>query len=674
MYSAAKNYTVAETYSEAGILLTSGKTHGEVATTCPQCSASRKQGHQTIKCLNINLTTGKWKCHHCDWAGRLKDEADRMAEDRRASVHKTYALPTLANHTGLSDRVVAYFEGRKISRRTLADFRIVEAEEWMPKAQKPVTTIQFPYFREGQCVNIKYRGPGKDFKMAKDAERILFNLDQALAAIEEPEYQKKYGRSLILVEGEPDCMTWWEAGFRHVVSVPNGAQLSLVEKQQFELTGQFNDANAQNLEYLDNCWHLLQHIDTFYIAGDTDAAGLKLRRELIRRFGPESCKSITYQGCKDANDLAQKVSVLALDECYQRATGIPVDGIHTVEGERDAILDYLDNGVPPGLPVGIQEFEGFFSFIVPQLVAMTGVPGDGKSTVMYFLMALTSIRYNWKWLVYSPENYPIAKLFVRLAGIIAGLHPNAARQSPEARQKLVDAIDHHIGSHFYLINPQKARSHADIQRIARACVKRFGINGLCLDPFNDVPQKDRKGLDITEYVTMTLSDYRELNVETGIATWILAHPKTMDKPEGATAHRVAQANDIFGGGAWWNRVDSLICVHRKYELDDDKLTDIHIHKFKEHDRGGKPTKQFPVSLEFEECGRFHGASSGTTIADFADTLPARQGFREPAAMQPAKPFATAGPSEFDDYPVEPTQPLPGGYSDNPDDYDDDPPF
>ncbi len=70
----------------------------------------------------------------------------------------------------------------------------------------------FPYFRNRELVNVKYRSLDKEFSQVPKAEKVLFGLDDCIGASE-----------IIVVEGEMDKLALEEAGFRHVVSVPDGA-------------------------------------------------------------------------------------------------------------------------------------------------------------------------------------------------------------------------------------------------------------------------------------------------------------------------------------------------------------------------------------------------------------------------------------------------------------------
>ena len=41
--------------------------HGEIRTTCPQCSDARRKSRE--RCLAVNLDEGVFVCHHCGWKG-----------------------------------------------------------------------------------------------------------------------------------------------------------------------------------------------------------------------------------------------------------------------------------------------------------------------------------------------------------------------------------------------------------------------------------------------------------------------------------------------------------------------------------------------------------------------------------------------------------------------------
>lgn len=88
----------------------------------------------------------------------------------------TKPIPKL---TKVSKQMLEYFEyKRKICNNTLLRFGITESFEWMPNSKKDVKVICFNYFKNGELVNIKYRGADKkDMKLVANAELVFYNID-----------------------------------------------------------------------------------------------------------------------------------------------------------------------------------------------------------------------------------------------------------------------------------------------------------------------------------------------------------------------------------------------------------------------------------------------------------------------------------------------------------------
>jgi 5S rRNA maturation endonuclease (ribonuclease M5) len=109
-----------------------------------------------------------------------------LEEDSKEIVKPVHRLEKL------SKEFLENFENvRKISNNTLLRFGVTEGFEWMPKAKKEIKVVCFNYLRNGELINIKFRGKNKDMKLAKDAELIFYNID----SIQDTE-------DCVIVEGE----------------------------------------------------------------------------------------------------------------------------------------------------------------------------------------------------------------------------------------------------------------------------------------------------------------------------------------------------------------------------------------------------------------------------------------------------------------------------------------
>ena len=115
---------------------------------------------------------------------------------------KRYRKPERVGVKAPDEQILQWFTSRKISPETVTRFKI---------RQTPDGEIAFPYFKDGQLVNVKYRRLPKAFRQEKDAEPCLFGRDLI----------GRDADQLLIVEGEVDVMAAWEYGIE-AVSVPVG--------------------------------------------------------------------------------------------------------------------------------------------------------------------------------------------------------------------------------------------------------------------------------------------------------------------------------------------------------------------------------------------------------------------------------------------------------------------
>lgn len=101
----------------------------------------------------------------------------------------------------LSSAVVAWFASRGITEATLARNGVAQEVVWSPAHKDKRPCVAFPYTRNGEIVNVKYRTEDKHFTQVKGAEKILYGLDDVAGETE-----------IIFVEGEMDKLSLEEAG------------------------------------------------------------------------------------------------------------------------------------------------------------------------------------------------------------------------------------------------------------------------------------------------------------------------------------------------------------------------------------------------------------------------------------------------------------------------------
>jgi twinkle protein len=544
-------------YEDYNITIPNNKVRGEVQTICPSCSHERKK--KTDKCLSVNLDKKTWFCHHCSYKGAL------------GKILKTeYKVPEWKNKTTLSTEVVKYFETRKICQDTLIKAKVTDGIEWMPKNQKEIQTIQFNYFRDGILTNIKYRGKDKDFKLFKDAELILYNID-SINPLQD---------ILFIVEGEIDALTFLECGIENVVSVPNGANL-----------------NNNKMDYISNCWDKISHIKTFVIAVDNDASGLNLRKDLAHRLGLHRCKYLEFDGFKDANDFykANDINVFKkyIDENIKE---FPLEGVFGIEDIYQSLGNMYINGLDKGTSVNIEGFN--LNFVKGYITTITGIPSHGKSDFLDFL-CLKLLKFgNWKGAFYSPENKPTELHLSKLVRKVIGkAWDGEYRMTINEMAEACGVLNENI----WFVKPEKDFTIDSILERVRQLKDRRGIDYFVIDAWNKLEHK-RNGQSETDYIGETLDKIAVFCEVENIHAFIVVHPTKMRKQKDSVKFEVPTLYDCSGSANFYNKSDNGITIYRNF---DDNTTDVLITKVKFNHWGNTGG-----------CKLNYHASSGRYYSDF----------------------------------------------------------
>lgn len=512
------------------------KVHGG-KTLCPRCSHTRK--HRNEKCLSVNIQEGIFNCHHCDFHGSAKEFKPKK--------EFTKPLPRLEL---LSKKMIDYFEEtRKISNHTLLRFKVTEAHEWMPQLEKDVQVICFNYYRDDTLINIKFRGPQKSFKMAKDAELIFYNLD---AIKDEAE--------CVIVEGEIDCLTLYECGIHNVVSVPNGAS-----------------KGTQKLEYLDNCWQYFEAKTKVILALDSDEAGMALRDELARRLGPEKCFTIEYPpGSKDVNEVLVAHGKEAVVQLIRLAKEIPLEGITTMDEMFEEITSWYDQGYPKGAKARIKNFDELITFAPGQLTIITGIPGHGKDEFANLIMASLAKYEEWPWGVCSFEetaSETVTKIIEKHIGKAFDFRIDKSQRINELE---FEAGIGFVDKYFHFIKTEAIETNLEgILGKAEQMVKRFGIKGFCINPWNWIEHSREPYMSETEYISIALSRFILFLKRFKVHGFLMAHPTKINKKDGKK-YDVPTLYSINGSAHFFNKTHNGFTVYK-----DSSTVDVHVQKVKQ---------------------------------------------------------------------------------------------
>jgi twinkle protein len=558
------------------------KRSGQEKTTCPQCSAGRKK--KTDPCLSVNISQGDYNCHNCGWMGNVRSFVPK-------STLKKFERPSqdMLKSIELNDRVKKYFDGRGISETTLKKFFIHGKEEWMPQTQQKERCIVFPYIRNNEIVNAKYRDGKKNFKLIKDAELIFFGM-QSLEG----------RRCAIIVEGEIDALSAYEAGFGQDYDAVCNEDGEIVEHElgRFAVISVPNGAVSGNnrLEYLDNSSDYLSTIEEFVIATDNDLPGQALRDELIRRLGVEKCRTVRWEilqshqthgngpnfAPKDFNEVLCHFGKEALKSLVLSSQEIPVDGIFYVEDIFSSMLENFKKGVQVAPPTNFGEMDNFFRWKKGDINLCTGYANAGKSTFMLQLMLTKSIWDGWKWAIFSPENYPANDFYDDLVEMYTGKWTSNLTE-----EEYTEACKF-IGNHIFFVYPENEHDIESVHDKFRYLILKKGLDGVMIDPFNQLDSMQKSYQREDQYLSSILKDIKRFALLNGICYNIIAHPKSPSYREDKSLP-VADMYDLAGGAMWGNKVDQIISYYRP-RFHEDKNScevEIYIQKVKRKRTGGQ---------------------------------------------------------------------------------------
>jgi len=547
---------------------------GNEKTKCPKCSDGRK--NKADMPLSVNINTGEYNCHNCGWKGNV-----RSFERKEAKKKYERPDPNIIRSIIQTDTMVSWFSKRSISKETLDKFMIFRKDEFMPQTAKNEAVICFPYFRDGELVNVKYRDGKKNFKLVKDAELILFNLNTI--------GEKK---KVIITEGEIDCMSAYEAGFGNdnitdsdipfadyaVVSVPNGAS-----------------KGQQRMEYLDSCSDWLIGIHEFIIATDNDDAGKMLKEELVRRLGIERCKIVSYpieeavplasstkRRCKDFNEILMYLGKDVLINCVLNAESIPVDGVYYLEDIFPGMFDNFKRGVELAPTTHFGIMDDYFRWKKGEINLFTGYANYGKTTFAIQLMLTKSIFDGWKWAIFSPENYPANDFYDDIVEMYCGKWLTDLTE-----KEYVDAC-YFISNHFFYVYPEDEHDVSSIHEKFRYLVMKKGVDGVMIDPFNQLDHTFKAYQREDQYLSEVLKNIKRFALLNSVCYNIISHPVKPQRNQDKSLPPV-DVYDVAGGAMWGNKADNIISYHRPNHHSDKTSPDVEIYvqKVKRRRTGGQ---------------------------------------------------------------------------------------
>lgn len=545
---------VVEKLSELGFELDS-YSNGKHECVCPMCSHKRKPIHQKQKCAAVWIEDdfATYNCVHCGEHGFITTD--------KPSVHKQKYTKPLVVVKNNADEAEEFFKSRGISVETLKKFGVYVERE---KFSEPM--IAFPYFKGGRVVNVKYRGiKQKKFCQEVNCEPVVYNYDNVFGS-----------KSVIVVEGEADSLTFAEAGFDNVVSIPSGSIGSEVS----------NDYDGAKFDFLKVSQPLFDVAEKIYLALDSDLPGQYMTKALIDRIGREKIMLVDWtkyrvQG-KDANDFWLKDKTIIAD-AIATAKEIPLRGIIQAGSNIEMFEQYLVDGTKNAISAGYSNLDKLIKFELGNFVTITGVPSSGKSYFATAMILNLAKNYNMKTLYCAFENSQ-NQLLKKWCQILAG------RPVVDASEEVLESIRPHyqfIRDHFYIMEDMTSNLTVDsLLDVASQAVKQHGIKCIIIDPLNKLNYS--KSNNMTEDIGQLLNKLISFAKRHNVLMFLVAHPtKPADGSRKLGSQNVPSGYDIAGSANFLNMSDVIMTVHRKQDENGNKssVARVMVSKVRDTDYG-----------------------------------------------------------------------------------------
>lgn len=476
----------------------------------------------------------------------LKDDDHHFQEKK-----KTFSKPTKKGVKKAS-QCYQYLSSRGITKETADLFRISDAVIWDHDKKQELAAVAYPYLRNGELLQVKRIGierpNGKKLIMAEaDCEPCLFGWQALDAKI----------RSVVLCEGEIDCMTYTQLGINSL-SVPFGGG---------------KGAKQQWIEYE---YHNLDRFDEIWLSLDNDDVGREAAKEIARRLGEHRCRLVELPH-KDINEcLEAGMDADQVFECLERAKFFDPDELCSAGDLLQETIDafaHRDTGL---FSSPWKSLNHNFKFRAGELTLVNGVNGHGKTELVGHV-AVDAMNQGVRTCIASLELKP-GKMLARLTRQTICTASPAHAEIVMTNEWFSDRL-----WVFKLTGTAKAGRLLEIFAYAR---RRYGIELFVIDNLA------KCGLDEEDFTGQknfidTLCDFKN---EHNCHVILVTHARKTNNEAAPTGKM-----DVKGTGALTDMPDNVMSVWRNIprELAQRKADQ---HGYESLDKDQQAAIQLPASM------------------------------------------------------------------------------
>lgn len=304
---------------------------------------------------------------------------------------------------------------------------------------------------------------------------------------------------------------------------------------------------------------------------------------LDSRFGDRA--TVIRTAAREAEDSPVVIHNDTLDSIYSEAKTYVAGRIHgkvVMPSELgDRVSAFYDNGYDSGLTIpDWPNLAELYKIAKGELTVITGVPGHGKSSVMDAMAVRMAECHDWRWCMYSPENYPWELHVEKLISLYIG---KPFHRGPTDRMTPIEVSAglEWLNRHFVFIEPDEDNISLEaVLSLVDQTMESVAIDGVVIDPWNELESNRPTDQTETDYIGNSLRKVRRFARHRNVGLWIVAHPRKLQMKENGEGYVLPTPYDISGSAHWYNKADNCLTVYRHTDS-----VDVNVQKIKYKIRG-----------------------------------------------------------------------------------------
>ena len=498
-----------------------------IVEQCPVCIDSKFR-------FSIHSTMGVYQCFKCAERGNLFTLKKAMG-DLQALKTQTeevwgedihYDLIPLEDVEKLHQQLLtdeyakSWVYGRGLADDAIKAFRL--GLDIRPNGRHLV----FPYYRGGQCINLKYRTLPpleKGFTWKPKCEKPLYNIDVI---------DNKDIKDVIVFEGEIDLITATMMGYPNACGLPNGVDT-------FDHTH----------------WDALIKKDKIWLVLDPDVAGRKGVKTIANRLGADRCFDVRIPNGMDPNDLLMKYGYVEgkkrLDACITDAKSFGASSVVSLYSALDELKAHILTG---------GQVESGYASPWASVNRVLGPIGCGEVILVLAIPKTGKTTFCLQWLYWLAERHEVPSLMFCLEMPLWRLSQSLVSHvnlSPRDKLSTIDVEITHLktkGKPLFFGEKPKEWNFEKVRDVIGYAVQRHGVKVVCFDNFHLLCREVENSNQ--EQAKMS-AQFKQMASEFDIAILLVVQPRKLDP------NHVPSFYDASGTGALIADSDGMLTMWRK---------------------------------------------------------------------------------------------------------------